>query len=385
MAAVRVDAQTLPTADHARAAAEALQAEGTAMVLLHGSVARGDARPGSDVDLVAVFDDIDYTDRYPLRWRLEAKCSAAAGVPVEVHVTDRPEWKHRTEQVPSSFEAAIAVNALTLHERAPQTAAVDWGKEIGMPDSNLDEALERLNDVRQALGSMTAACRPRDDEIHMVDGHSQIDIPRREERLRSMCGYAAMTIENALKAWCAAKGAPSERTHSVARLLDFARPLPSSLENSLAPLQANTIRPSREPWDDVSCWRIGGTYPSALPQAASERMPGLARLLTVAAAAAADTATERVHADGADPEDERLDLCRQRLRDARTVLASGDVVAGIPPTPTAAPVVPAVGSVPLTDGNRRGWLRRMFGRRRLHWLRQELLQQQGSSRRGPRR
>lgn len=202
-----------------------------------------------------------------------------------------------------------------------------------MPDSNLEEALERLNDVRQALGSMTAACRPRDYETRLVDGRLQIDIPLREERLRGMCADAAMTIENALKVWCAAKGVPSERTHSVARLHRLARPLPGPLADALDPLQANTIRPSREPWDDVSCWRIGGTYPSALPQAASERMPSLARLLAVAAATAAEMATGRVHADGADPEDERLNLCQQRLRDAQAILASGDVVAGIPPTP----------------------------------------------------
>ena len=342
MAAVHADALIVPTVDHARTAAEALQAEGVAMVLLHGSVARGAARPGSDVDLVAVFDDIDYAERFPLRWRLEAICSAAAGVPVEVHVADWPEWRHRTEQVSSSFEAAVAAGGHALYERAP-LPGTDWGKEIGMPDSNLEEALERLNDVRQALGAMARNSRVDMNETHYVDGRREIDIPRREERLRDLCAAASMAIENALKAWGAANGVPSERTHSIARLLELARPLPDSLETVLAPLEANTIRPSREPWDDVSCWRIGGSYPSALPQAASERMPTLARLLAVAAATATETATERVHADGADPEDPRLSRCQERLSEVQAIVASGDVVAGVPP---AAPPVPPTPTVP---------------------------------------
>ncbi len=341
--AVRDDALIVPTLVHARAAAEVLAAEGAAVVVVHGSVARGTARVGSDVDLVAVFDDIDYAERYPLRWRLEARCSAAAGVPVEVHVTDWPEWKHRSGQVPSSYEAAVAACGQTLFERAADAEAVDWGKEIGMPDSNLDEALERLNDVRQALGDMSRNCRADANETRLVDGQLRIDTVRRDGRLRSLCADAAMTIENALKAWCAARGVRSERTHSIARLLDLAGPLPGSVEDVLGPLQVNTIRPSREPWDDVSCWRIGGAYPSALPQATSERIAELADALTATALVAVGAAVERLLADGADPDVERIAICGEWLRDAQAMLASGDVVAGIPPAPPPVAPTPSVG------------------------------------------
>ena len=67
-----------------------------------GPVARGD----SDIDLVAVFDDLDYSQRLSLRLSLGA--AAAAGRPVEVYVTDRPEWARRTRDVSASFEARIA-------------------------------------------------------------------------------------------------------------------------------------------------------------------------------------------------------------------------------------------------------------------------------------
>ena len=93
--AVRDETLLVPTLRHASTAAEVLAAEGAAAVLVFGSVADGTSRAGSDIDLVAVFDDIDYDERYPLRWRLEARCVAAVGVPVDVHVTDRPGGKDR--------------------------------------------------------------------------------------------------------------------------------------------------------------------------------------------------------------------------------------------------------------------------------------------------
>ena len=345
--AVRVDASAVPTLDHAQAAAEVLADEGASQVLLFGSVADGTARAGSDIDLVAVFDDIDYEERYPRRWRLEAKCAVAAGVPVEVHVTDWPEWRHRTGKVRSSFEAAIACRQRTLFEQAPPPGAVRWDKEIGMPDSDLAEAVQRLGDVAQSLREMTDACRPSENETSIVDGREQVDAWVRTGRLRGLCADASMTIENSLKAWSALNGAPSERTHSVARLLDAARPLPDAFEAALAPLQANTMRPSREAYDDITGWRVGGTYSSALPQATPERTERLARLLTGVALTAAEAIRERLLHEGADPGDERMANCGTQLRFTKSVLSSGDVVAG----------VVSAGAAP-TDARARGRLRR---------------------------
>lgn len=326
--AVREETLTVPTRENADTAAAVLAGEGAATVLLHGSVATGTARAGSDIDLVAVFDDIDYAERYPRRWRLEAKCSAAAGVPVEVHVTDWPEWRHRTCDVGSSFEASVARHAQTLLEREPQPGTVRWDKEIGMPDSNLAEAIQRMSDVCQSLGGMIRACRLDDHETRTVDGHTEAIVAVQQRRLRALCADASMTIENALKAWNALKGAPSQRTHSIAKLLHKARPLPETLEQALAPLHANTIRPSREPYDDVSSWRIGGTYPSALPQATPETTARLARLLARAAVVSADVTLERLLGEGADPDDETAAACSAETRRARSVLAAGDVVTG---------------------------------------------------------
>lgn len=326
--AARDDALIVPTLAHAHAAARVLADEGAAQVLLFGSVADGTARAGSDIDLVAVFDDIDYEERFPRRWALEARCTAAVGTPVEVHVTDWPEWAQRTGNVQSSFEAAIADSAVALFERAPLARAVRWNKEIGMPDSDLGEAMQRLASVEQSLGEMAVACRPREGEATIVGGREQVDTRLRASRLRGLCADASMVIENSLKTWAALSGVRSERTHSVARLLEQARPLPDRLEEALAPLRENTLRPSREDYDDVSSWRIGGAYPAALPQATPERTERLARLLTRTAVTAAEVAMERLLSEGADPADEDVRGCQDRLNAAQTLLATNDVVAG---------------------------------------------------------
>lgn len=318
----------VPTMEHARAAAGVLVEEGASLVLVHGSVPEGRARPGSDVDLVAVFDDIDYGERYPRRWRLEARCrAAAAGVPVEVHVTDWPEWKRRTGRVRSSFEAAVARRQVTLFERAP--TAAQWGKEIEMPDSDLNEAVERLADVTQALNGMTDSCRLSDGEIAILDGREVVNESVRHRRLRRLRADASMVIENSLKVLSAVNGAESYRTHSIADLADTAGPMPDGLAAALEPLRGNTMRPSREEWDDISSWRIGGTYPSALPQATQERTQDLARALVRASVTAAEAALDSAQAAGASPDSDRMTECRWRLSRARSALEAGDVVEGV--------------------------------------------------------
>ena len=95
-----VETQVLgpPTTADARRAAKELAAAGASRVLLFGSVARGEADEHSDIDLVAVFDDMDYSQRFSLRSRLATAAEDAAGRSVEVIVTDRPEWQRRHER-----------------------------------------------------------------------------------------------------------------------------------------------------------------------------------------------------------------------------------------------------------------------------------------------
>lgn len=103
-----------PTMDDARRAAEELIAAGAGRVLLFGSLARGEQRGASDIDLVAVYDDLDYAERARRRCALERRARSASGFDVDVIVTDLPEWTVRSERVPASVEARIAAEAICL-------------------------------------------------------------------------------------------------------------------------------------------------------------------------------------------------------------------------------------------------------------------------------
>ena len=94
-----------PTLEEAERAAKVVAGEGAGRVVLFGSVARGDAHRHSDIDLMVIFDNLDYALREDRTIKLEALAGADAGCPVDVHLTDRPEWKMRTEQVVTSFES----------------------------------------------------------------------------------------------------------------------------------------------------------------------------------------------------------------------------------------------------------------------------------------
>ena len=355
--------QVVPTRMHAETAADLLVAEGAAIVLLHGSVARDAARPGSDVDLVAVFDDIDYSERWPLRWRLEAVCEAAVGVPFDVHVTDRPEWRHRTEQVPSSYEAAVASRHHLLRERAPRPGAAKWDKPIGMPTDNTEEALNRLENMTQALYATALFGKLDDNEVRIVDGKETVVPSARRVRLIGLCSHAAMTIETSLKAWRAAVGAESKRVHRIADLLEGAGQLPAAVENALAPLETNTLHPKiRSAFNDVSCWRKDGTYLDEGPQPEPDNLERLARHLAAAAPVVAGAVLRRLRDDGADTTDERFKECAAQMHRVRAALQTGDPVTG-EPRPQVAPVSIMVPPQPNTAAETEqppGLLRRLL-------------------------
>jgi len=122
-------------------------ARGAEEVLVFGSVARGDAGERSDIDLVAVFSDIDYSQRHHLERRLEEAAGAAVGRwPVQVVVTDRPEWRGRVENVSSSFERRISADTVAVADSAVR-AAVRSDKEMVRPMSNPAEALRYFEDA----------------------------------------------------------------------------------------------------------------------------------------------------------------------------------------------------------------------------------------------
>ena len=100
---VVVDSGVVPTLAEAERAARVEADAGAGSVLLFGSVARGEDHLHSDIDLMVIYDNLDYAVRQDLTMELERLARAEVDCPVDVHLTDRPEWKMRTEQVVTSF------------------------------------------------------------------------------------------------------------------------------------------------------------------------------------------------------------------------------------------------------------------------------------------
>lgn len=202
----------------AKKVAEAVVSEEVSEVLVFGSVARGEAGTDSDIDLVAVYDDLDYSTRWERSTELGRLASAAAGRRVFVYVTDWPEWTRRAAEVSSSLERAVAGYAVALHRRPPN--GVSWGKEIGKPATDREEAAARLDNARRALfGVATHLPMGPEERYALEDGDPGYYVFRMRDRLCALCADAQMAMETGLKALIHLGGIRPARTHDLGRLL----------------------------------------------------------------------------------------------------------------------------------------------------------------------
>lgn len=281
----------VPSETAARRAAEALVDAGAGKVLLFGSVVRGNQRTHSDIDLVAIFDDLDYSDRWALRSELAHAAGTACGHSVDVHVTDRPEWARRVREVSASFEAGIAPGAVALVDRP--VGDVNWDKEIGLPDTNEKEAAQRLDDVRRELSMLRNCLPPSSWETGATEAGRIAECDRlRRDRLIDVCSKAAMAIEHSVKALIALDGRPVRHLHDIGELLGDIPARRPALDQAFGDL---TYR-------EVSIWRRAGTYAADRPELTVGETADLAGRLTAAACAVVNIAiaefgTRRMAAD----------------------------------------------------------------------------------------
>lgn len=250
-----------PTMADAAAAAEALVAAGAEEVLLFGSVAHGDADETSDIDLVALFADIDYTKRRDLIRLLEETARRAVGRwPVQVMVTDRPEWRNRVAKVPASLESVINIGAVRVAESGAR-GRVRWNKKMVLPLSNPGEALKQFADrvLDQLAGLERASSLSRREEDLSAPGWW-----RETARLRRMvqvCTHSAMAVELALKSLSVLHRTPTPSenvlraaAHNISACLQL---LPEPVRGSVEALVTGRgLTPG-----DLSQWRVASTYP----------------------------------------------------------------------------------------------------------------------------
>lgn len=248
----------------ARRAADQLIDAGAGRVLVFGSVARGEATDGSDIDLVAIFDDLgDYSTRANRRCALEAKARKAAGCPVDVMVTDAPEWAVRTTQVPCSVEARVADDAVELADTGSH-AGIDWDKEIGLPADPTAELESRFSDMSRALLRLKRLLRPDEFEQDAIDDGDEASLELHEgERFASAMTEVLAVIE------CAAKvthvvsiGTAPVHRHEIPLLLG---PQPDSVGDAFRSLAGDRVD-----LVGLHLWRPGVTYVDSRPEMPSE-------------------------------------------------------------------------------------------------------------------
>ena len=294
----------------AQRAAEEIVAAGAGTVLLFGSLARGEAGEASDIDLVAIYDDLgDYSDRRSRRGRLEQRAQEAAGCPVDVYVTDAPEWAHRSRKVGCSLEACIAGDAVTLADSA-RHAEIDWDKEIGLPSDTAGELQHRFMDMSDAVDQLEANLLPSAREAAaagsgFADGFASAE----DRRFAAAMGAAHMAVECAAKAMHLAHvGTAPARSHSVVGLL---APQPDWIASAFETLAGDAVD-----LGSLHLWRQGATYSEDRPQTRFDEP--ILRSHAKAALDIAELAARQCRTQGISEEalaywDWGLDRCRQAL------------------------------------------------------------------------
>ena len=100
---------------------------------------------------MAVYDDVDRLEVSRDRLCEQARAAASCDAEVEVFVTDRPKWSHRTRSVASSFEAHIAPAAIVLFDRPAPPGSVRWHKKISRPADDRSEGFARLGQAARLV------------------------------------------------------------------------------------------------------------------------------------------------------------------------------------------------------------------------------------------
>ena len=258
---------------------------------LFGSLVQDRQTPDSDIDLVAIFDDLDYTTRWSRKAELQRLASEAAERYVDVRVTDWPEWKIRSRVVTTSFESSIARDAIVLWESEPR--GVDWDKEIGLPATNHDEAVASLHNACDALTNLGTNLQPGlYEQIALSDADPGEYVSLLSTRIRMVCSQAQAALENSLKAFVHQRGGQAPpRTHQIAELIEALSP---DDQREVASCLSDLV-PA-----DASLWRQQGTDPADFPEVPLPELVPLAYRMATAAARLA-----RIAADVVDSSDER--------------------------------------------------------------------------------
>ncbi len=261
----RLESGEVPGLADAKRAAAALAAVGVSRVVLFGSVARGEATERSDIDLFAIHDDIDYAKCRERSHELEAAAMEASGFPVDVIVTDRPEWKMRTTGVVTSMEERAVTEGVVLVDQ-PTNGVVDCGKKMVTPTDDYHEALYQLEKARDGLGALHHNLHPSElERIEQRLGNEIRAFDRVQVRLARSCGEAHAVVKASVKALIQLLAKPGKAAwgHDIAELCaQLVEPYRSAVVRLLAPLEPSAVTE----WHNLARYWRGGIGTTPTPQ-----------------------------------------------------------------------------------------------------------------------
>ena len=319
-----------PTIDDARAAGRALTGAGAREVLAFGSVARGDAAPYSDIDLVVVLNDLDYRHRRSIAVEFKAVATEAAGRRVDVWLTDVPEWAAQNRRV-ASFAAAIRADLVAVAAGNGDDNAIRWDKEQVMAASDTEAAFRRLREAHRQINRLAEFHRPgaREQQAAAV-GDEETYHELQADRLVQACTAAAMAIETAFKALGTDAQIDPQllyRNHHVAPIVEQL-----AAEDRAA---ADVILTGAVTADSVVAWRTLGDYFPDPDEPQPEDLATVAYTTAIASAAAASAGyvndkLARLH--GRRAVNDSID---QALTELRAIARGVDITTGepLPPDP----------------------------------------------------
>ena len=309
---------------------------GVGEVWLYGSVARGESEPGSDIDLVAVLNDLEYRRRFHVKAEMQEVARAACGRRVEVLVTDQAEWRIQREQVSASFSSAISYDLMLIACGSDKTVDVDWGKDQVMATSNDELALERLRGVLLNLTKIEATRAPSPAERDLADDDDPGDyLLARGGRLVVLCEASDMAVENAAKAVGVISGVDAKTLweHDVNKIIGA---LDDEDTDALSELLAAAPELVKSP-DYVTMWRTRGACGSPTEGKTAQEVatPAFAKAIGLIACDVSDYAARAVQRRIGEHQDV-ADALRWALR-VRDGLTDCDLATGEPvePSPSA--------------------------------------------------
>ncbi|MDE0160963.1 MAG: nucleotidyltransferase domain-containing protein [Acidimicrobiaceae bacterium] len=284
--------EEVPTISDARRLALRLAEEPLVeTVLVFGSVARGDAGPGSDLDMVVLLSDAAARDYVATGRRLRRMAAEAQteGSPHcrggDMVVRLKGDWEHAVANVPSSFEAAVAFEAVEL---LPPPTGSSNDRSSGRPPTIMPSV--PTGDLDVAASHLRGAANGLETLLALAAMAGSVPAADPQGRCLSVLSGSHLVIELSAKSVVAAEGGRSSRTHDIGERVEAVADADTRRRFQAA------LSDLRDADGELTDWR-GGIYhlddENWLAKMTAENAAGHARAAAAAASVAADFLDER--------------------------------------------------------------------------------------------